>query len=96
VLIFYGWTAVISIGCLLFFATHQLWIPITFLAVGLVVCTAITLAPLGRRKAQEAVAELTPAGSSGAQAAAKLDPLDAAAHPDEDQANEPTRTKETS
>jgi UDP-GlcNAc:undecaprenyl-phosphate GlcNAc-1-phosphate transferase len=96
VLIFYGWTAVISIGCLLFFATHQLWIPITFLAVGLVVCTAITLAPLGRRKAQEAVAELTPAGSSGAQAAAQLDPLDAAAHPDEDQANEPTRTKETS
>ncbi|HEY5221769.1 MAG TPA: MraY family glycosyltransferase [Microbacteriaceae bacterium] len=50
VLIFYGWTAVISIGCLLFFVAGQIWIPIGFLAVGVIVCAAITLAPLGRKK----------------------------------------------
>jgi UDP-GlcNAc:undecaprenyl-phosphate GlcNAc-1-phosphate transferase len=78
VLIFYGWTAVVSVGCLLFFAAPAIWMPIAFLAVGLVVCTVITLAPLGRRKAQEAAAELTPAESSHADRAAALDPLDKA------------------
>jgi UDP-GlcNAc:undecaprenyl-phosphate GlcNAc-1-phosphate transferase len=49
VLIFYGWTAVVSIGCLLL-AFQPMWPAVAFLCVGLVVCTAVTFAPLGRRK----------------------------------------------
>jgi UDP-GlcNAc:undecaprenyl-phosphate GlcNAc-1-phosphate transferase len=77
VLIFYAWTAVLSIGCLLFFFDPY-WMAIVFVAVGLVVCTAFTLAPLSRRKANEAVAELAPAGSREAAATARYDQLDAA------------------
>jgi UDP-GlcNAc:undecaprenyl-phosphate GlcNAc-1-phosphate transferase len=77
VLIFYAWTAVVSIGCLLFFF-QPVWPAVVFLCVGLVVCTAITLAPLSRRKSSEVAAELTPPESSGADAAARFDPLDAA------------------
>jgi UDP-GlcNAc:undecaprenyl-phosphate GlcNAc-1-phosphate transferase len=51
---------------------------IVFIAVGLVVCAAFTLAPLSRRKANEAAAELTPAGSHEADATARYDQLDAA------------------
>jgi len=77
VLIFYAWTAVLSIGCLLFFFDPY-WMAIVFLAVGLVVCTAFTLAPLSRRKANEAVAELAPAGSEEARETARFDQLDVA------------------
>ncbi|WP_111718389.1 MraY family glycosyltransferase [Homoserinimonas sp. OAct 916] len=49
VLIFYAWTAVFSIGCLLFYLVQPNWIAVVFLAVGLLACLAITLAPLGRR-----------------------------------------------
>jgi UDP-GlcNAc:undecaprenyl-phosphate GlcNAc-1-phosphate transferase len=51
---------------------------IVFVAIGLVVCTAFTLAPLSRRKANEAVAELAPAGSVEAAETARFDQLDAA------------------
>jgi UDP-GlcNAc:undecaprenyl-phosphate GlcNAc-1-phosphate transferase len=77
VLIFYAWTAVLSIGCLLFFFDPY-WMAIVFVAIGLVVCTAFTLAPLSRRKANEAVAELTPAGSREAAETARFDQLDQA------------------
>lgn len=77
VLIFYGWTAVLSIGCLLFFFDPY-WMAIVFIAVGLVVCAAFTLAPLSRRKATEAAAELTPAGTDEADATARYDQLDVA------------------
>ena len=77
VLIFYAWTAVLSIGCLLFFFDPY-WMAIVFVAIGLVVCTAFTLAPLSRRKANEAVAELAPAGSREAAETARYDQLDAA------------------
>lgn len=77
VLIFYAWTAVLSIGCLLFFFDPY-WMAIVFVAVGLVVCAAFTLAPLSRRKASEAVAELAPAGSQEAVATARFDQLDIA------------------
>ncbi|MEO8907424.1 MAG: MraY family glycosyltransferase [Microbacteriaceae bacterium] len=73
VLIFYGWTAVISIGCLLFFVARQIWIPIGFLAVGLIVCTAITLAPLGRKKMP--TRETMPGGSAVDPSAAGPQPL---------------------
>jgi UDP-GlcNAc:undecaprenyl-phosphate GlcNAc-1-phosphate transferase len=60
VLIFYGWTAVISVGCLLFFVVESpwAWVPATFLVVGLVICAGVTLAPLTRRKQLEAQAQL--------------------------------------
>lgn len=77
VLIFYAWTAVLSVGCLLFFF-EPYWVAIAFIAAGLVVCAAITLAPLSRRKAAEALAELEPAGTSAGNRTASLDPLDRA------------------
>ena len=53
VLIFYAWTAVVSIGMLLFsFAPIvPVWAAIVFVVVGLLACTGVTLAPLGRRRA---------------------------------------------
>lgn len=45
VLIFYAWTAVFSLGCLLFFFGPP-WIAVSFVIGGMIVCTAVTLAPL--------------------------------------------------
>ncbi|MFZ4895862.1 MraY family glycosyltransferase [Plantibacter sp. Mn2098] len=60
VLIFYGWTTVISVGCLLFFAVQPWW-ALAFVVAGVAVCTAFTLAPLGqRRRAEQAVQALSP------------------------------------
>ncbi|WP_345761554.1 MraY family glycosyltransferase [Diaminobutyricibacter sp. McL0608] len=77
VLIFYAWTAVLSIGCLLFFF-QPYWMAIVFIAIGLVICAAFTFAPLSRRKIAEAAAELTPVGSAEANQTAQYDPLDRA------------------
>lgn len=78
VLIFYGWTAVVSIGCLLFIFVPVHWV-VVFLAVGLVVCAALTLAPLSRRKRVEIAAQsasaVSPAGSVPTEAL-RFDPLD--------------------
>nr|WP_202129309.1 MraY family glycosyltransferase [Rathayibacter rathayi] len=71
VLIFYGWTAVVAISCLLMFVVDVLWVPLLFLGVGLLVCTVVTLAPLSRRKRWEAAAQ-------SAEASPVLDPLDRA------------------
>jgi UDP-GlcNAc:undecaprenyl-phosphate/decaprenyl-phosphate GlcNAc-1-phosphate transferase len=49
VLIFYSWTAVISVGCLLLFVVQPYWIAFVFLGVGLVVCAVVTLLPLSSR-----------------------------------------------
>jgi UDP-GlcNAc:undecaprenyl-phosphate GlcNAc-1-phosphate transferase len=78
VLIFYGWTAVISIGCLLFFVLNPYWLAFVFLGVGVVICTVLTLAPLTRRKAVEAAVQLAPAQSLISTEGASLDPLDQA------------------
>ena len=62
VLIFYAWTAVASIGCLLsfvfpvYFGIPSGW-AFLLLAVGFLVCAAFTLAPLGRRKRLTVAAE---------------------------------------
>lgn len=62
VLIFYGWTAVASLGCLLafvlpvYFRVDPMW-AVAFIGVGFVVLAVITLAPLGRRKRQTVAAE---------------------------------------
>ncbi len=57
VLIFYGWTIVVSVGCLLFFLVQPFWYAVLFLFAGTVTCTIITLAPLSRRKSREAAAQ---------------------------------------
>lgn len=78
VLLFYGWTTVVSVGCLMFYIVQPYWWAIGFLAVGLVVCTALTLAPLSRRKAREARAQLAEADTAAAATLAEQDPLDEA------------------
>ncbi|QWL29928.1 MraY family glycosyltransferase [Rathayibacter toxicus] len=71
VLIFYAWTAVVAVSCLLMFVVDVIWVPLTFLGIGLLVCTVVTLAPLSGRKRLEAAAQ-------SAEASPVLDPLDAA------------------
>lgn len=79
VLIFYAWTAVASVGTLLFLFIRDWWWAALVTVIGLVVCTIITLAPLSRRKAVEvAVQSADPAVASDA-VLASFDPLDAAA-----------------
>jgi UDP-GlcNAc:undecaprenyl-phosphate GlcNAc-1-phosphate transferase len=74
VLIFYAWTAVVAIGCvLLLFAPW--WIALIVTVLGLVVCTTVTLSPLSRRKALEAAVQSAPA--TGEIGIARFDPLDA-------------------
>ncbi len=73
VLVFYAWTAVASAGVLLILFAPW-WVAVLVTAVGLVVCTIVTLAPLSRRKAAETAVQ----GADDADAA-RFDPLDAAA-----------------
>jgi UDP-GlcNAc:undecaprenyl-phosphate GlcNAc-1-phosphate transferase len=75
VLLFYAWTAVVAVGMLLFWVVRPYWWAIVFLVVGLVLCTALTLAPLSRRKAVEAAVQSAPPE----EADAEFDPLDEAA-----------------
>ncbi len=48
VLIFYAWTAVVSVGVLSFLFLPSAW-SITFIVVGLLITTIFTLAPIGRK-----------------------------------------------
>lgn len=79
VLIFYGWTAVVSVGCLLFMFIQAVW-AITIIALGLIVCTWFTIAPLTRRKVAEAVVQLAPSQDAERANASRFDPLDEAAN----------------
>lgn len=79
VLIFYAWTAVMSIGFLLFLFVPAL-AAAAFLVVGLVVCTWVTLAPLTKRKAIEAAVQSSASERAAAPDAARFDPLDAASN----------------
>jgi UDP-GlcNAc:undecaprenyl-phosphate GlcNAc-1-phosphate transferase len=84
VLIFYAWTAVASIGCLLtyVFPVHlgidSGW-AVLLLALGFLVCAALTLAPLGRRKRLTVAAE----AESGETERAMFDELEPAPVADE-------------
>ncbi len=83
VLIFYGWTAVASIGCLLYFVLPVYFGLSTmyatgFIVVGLIICAVVTLAPLSKRKALEVASQAAPVNSPDAAASALLDPLDEA------------------
>ncbi|OAN33276.1 undecaprenyl-phosphate alpha-N-acetylglucosaminyl 1-phosphate transferase [Plantibacter sp. H53] len=77
VLIFYGWTVVISVGCLAFFAAPT-WLAVLFVSVGVVTCTAFTLLPIGRRRRADRLAQRVAAGAEGAPGSALYDRLDEA------------------
>lgn len=87
VLIFYAWTAVASVGCLLFLFVADWWWALLFTVVGLLICTMLTLAPLSRRKAAEAAVQSAAPGVPADVAA--FDGLDAAAD-ERDPAADPT------
>ncbi len=88
VLIFYGWTAVFSVGCLLLFLLQPYWLAFPFLGAGILVCAAITLFPLTRTKRREIMAQSADAGTPEARVTAVDDPLDAAAEDDLDDIKE--------
>lgn len=81
VLIFYGWTLVVAVGCLLY-----MFIPFNLasglILIGLVACTVVTLSPLSRSKALEAQAQSTGADRESA-GVARYDGLDAASEDDD-------------
>ena len=84
VLIFYGWTAAASVGCLLYFVLPvylglPTWYATVFLIASLLACTLVTLAPLSRRKAAEVASQQSPSVTPRTDQIAQLDPLDAAA-----------------
>lgn len=94
VLIFYGWTAVASFGCLLafvfpvYFGIDSSW-AFLIIGIGFVILAALTLAPLGRRKRQTVAAEADVAtapyapGLDELSGAAALTEPDRPATPDE-------------
>ena len=82
VLIFYGWTAAASVGCLLYFLLPvyfglPTWYATIFLIVALLICTLVTLAPLSRRKAVESASQLARTAEHREEIA-RLDRLDEA------------------
>jgi UDP-GlcNAc:undecaprenyl-phosphate GlcNAc-1-phosphate transferase len=56
VLIFYGWTLVVAVGCLAFMFMPW-YFAATLLLVGLVVCTVVTLSPLSRTTSLDDLAD---------------------------------------
>jgi UDP-GlcNAc:undecaprenyl-phosphate GlcNAc-1-phosphate transferase len=68
VLIFYGWTAVISIGCLAYVFVPWQWASL-FLAVGIVLCAWATIVPLLRRNPIDPDAAAERVEQEGARAA---------------------------
>ncbi|MHB1171325.1 MAG: MraY family glycosyltransferase [Lacisediminihabitans sp.] len=81
VLIFYAWTIVVAVGCLLFMFVQAVW-ALGFIAVGLVGCTWFTLAPLTRRKSVEVAVQLASPDAVQEADATRFDPLDAASNDD--------------
>ena len=84
VLIFYGWTAAASVGCLLYFVLPvylglPTWYATIFIVLALLACTLVTLAPLSRRKAEEFASQQSPSDDPQTGEIAQLDPLDEAA-----------------
>jgi UDP-GlcNAc:undecaprenyl-phosphate GlcNAc-1-phosphate transferase len=76
VLILYSWTAVVSVGFLMFFIVKPYWIAIAFLVLGTIVSAALTIAPLTRRQRAEKLIQKLP----NDEVLAEYDPLDAASN----------------
>ncbi|MGT2424750.1 MraY family glycosyltransferase [Amnibacterium kyonggiense] len=75
-LIFYAWTAVISVGSLLFLVAMPV-VSWSFIGGGLAVCAVATLAPLSHRKRREYAVQAKPVATTTREVAV-LDPLDRA------------------
>lgn len=82
VLIFYAWTLVVSVGILAYRFIPAIWATLLIVA-GLLICTIVTLSPLSRRKALEAVAQSTEADGQADADVARFDGLDAASEENE-------------
>ncbi len=54
VLVFYAWTAVVSVGLLLFFVIKPAWIAALILVIGIAGCVFLTFFPLGQREFEQA------------------------------------------
>ncbi len=80
VLILYSWTAVVSIGFLLFFIVKPYAIAIVFLVVGTIVSAVLTILPLTRRQRVEKTIQ----SLKDDAVLAEYDPLDAASNKFED------------
>ncbi|MDH6208297.1 MraY family glycosyltransferase [Aurantimicrobium minutum] len=80
VLILYSWTAVVSIGFLLFFIVKPYAIAVVFLIVGTIVSAVLTVLPLTRRQRVEKTIQ----SLKGDAILAEYDPLDAASNKFED------------
>lgn len=76
VLILYSWSAVVSIGFLLFFIAKPYAIAIGFLVVGTLVSAVLTILPLTRRQKAEKLIQST----KNDDVLAEYDPLDAASN----------------
>jgi len=76
VLIFYGWTLVVSVGVLGYMFMPFI-LATTLIVAGLIVCTIVTVLPLTRAKTLEAAAESTDVGQEVPELA-RFDRLDAA------------------
>jgi UDP-GlcNAc:undecaprenyl-phosphate GlcNAc-1-phosphate transferase len=76
VLILYSWTAVVSIGFLLFFIVKPYAIAVVFLIVGTIVSAVLTILPLTRRQRVEKTIQ----SLKNDEVLAEYDPLDAASN----------------
>lgn len=76
VLILYTWSAVVSVGFLLFFIVKPYAIAIVFLIVGTIVSAILTLLPLTQRQKVEQIIQSTKDDAE----LAEFDPLDAASN----------------
>lgn len=78
VLIFYLWTAVLSIGFLLVFVMQSYLVPTVFIVVGGIICGVVTVVPFDAKKRNEIMVQKSTADSATSDVLARLDPLDAA------------------
>lgn len=78
VLIFYLWTAVLSVGFLLVFILQSYLIPIVFILVGGVICGVVTVVPFDTKKRNEIRVQRSKPDSATTDVLGHLDPLDRA------------------
>lgn len=78
VMIFYLWTAVLSIGFLLVFIMQSYLVPMTFILVGGVICGVVTIVPFDSKKRNEIRVQKSSPDSATTEVLGSLDPLDRA------------------
>lgn len=78
VLIFYLWTAVLSIGFLLVFILQSYFVPTAFILVGGLICGVVTVFPFDTKKRNEIRVQKSRPDSATSDVLGRLDPLDRA------------------